>query len=45
MGYPETTPRVLPEQITDAQVEAIKAGKMLDIEPLAFPKAPGLLPA
>ena len=40
MGYPETTPKVLPENITDEQVEAIKAGKMLEIEPLRFPKTP-----
>ncbi len=40
MGYPETTPMVLPENITDEQVEAVKAGKMLDIEPLKFPKSP-----
>ncbi|HTW93224.1 MAG TPA: hypothetical protein VMD30_00420, partial [Tepidisphaeraceae bacterium] len=40
MGYPETTPMVLPENITDAQVEAVKAGKMLDVEPLRYPKAP-----
>jgi ammonium transporter, Amt family len=40
MGYPETTPLVLPENITDEQVEAIKAGRMLDVEPLRFPKTP-----
>jgi Amt family ammonium transporter len=40
MGYPETSPLVLPENITDEQVEAIKAGKMLEVEPLRFPKAP-----
>lgn len=38
MGYPETIPLVLPEQITDAQVEAIKAGEALEVEALKFPK-------
>jgi Amt family ammonium transporter len=40
MGYPETTPMVLPEQITDEQVEMAKEGKLLDVEALRFPKAP-----
>lgn len=40
MGYPETTPMVLPENISDEQVEAIKAGKMLEIDALKFPKVP-----
>jgi Amt family ammonium transporter len=40
MGYPETTPLLLPENISDEQVEAIKAGKMLEVEPLRFPKVP-----
>jgi Amt family ammonium transporter len=40
MGYPETTPKVLPANITDEQVAEIKAGRMLDVEPLQYPKAP-----
>jgi hypothetical protein len=31
---------VLPENITDEQVAAVKAGRMLEIEPLKYPKAP-----
>jgi hypothetical protein len=38
MAYPETIPHVLPEHITDEQVEAITAGKMLEVEALTFPR-------
>jgi Amt family ammonium transporter len=38
MGYPETTPLVLPENITDEDVEAVKAGRMLEVPALRFPK-------
>jgi Amt family ammonium transporter len=40
MGYPEAIPMVLPKDITDEQVEMIKAGKMLEVEALRYPKMP-----
>ncbi|HEX4123104.1 MAG TPA: ammonium transporter [Tepidisphaeraceae bacterium] len=43
MGYPETTPLVLPSDITDAQVAAITAGEMLDVPALQYPKKPTMV--
>ncbi len=41
MGYPETTPKVLPENITDEQVEAAKAGRMLGHRAAQVPESSG----
>jgi Amt family ammonium transporter len=43
MAYPETTPLVLPSQITPAQVAAVKAGEYTDVDPLRYPKSPSVV--